>query len=269
MAAPDLLTPQQRLQIPQVEQALRTTAIGRDLHYLRVTNSTMDDARRLAEADCPHGATVVADEQTAGRGTKGRSWVSPPGQSIHTTLVVRPNAEQMKRLSIVTPVAVAQAVEQVSGLRPRLKWPNDVEINRHKFGGILIEGEWRSDGPTYALIGIGVNVNFDPAPHAAQIDRPATSLMIELGHETPREPVLAALLNAFEAAYDQADSDEVFEAWRSRLDTLGRDVQIIGRETVEVEGVAEDVTRDGALLVRDSRGALHTIIAGEVSVRDA
>ena len=172
MAAPDLLTPQQRLQIPQVEQALRTTAIGRDLHYLRVTNSTMDDARRLAEADCPHGATVVADEQTAGRGTKGRSWVSPPGQSIHTTLVVRPNAEQMRRLSIVTPVAVAQAVEQVSALRPRLKWPNDVEINRHKFGGILIEGEWHSDGPTYALIGIGVNVNFDPAPHAAQIEPP-------------------------------------------------------------------------------------------------
>ena len=185
MAAPDLLTPQQRLQIPQVELALRTTAIGRDLHYLRVTNSTMDDARRLAEADCPHGATVVADEQTAGRGTKGRSWVSPPGQSIHTTLVVRPSAEQMRRLSIVTPVAVAQAVEQVSGLRPRLKWPNDVEINRHKFGGILIEGEWRSDGPTYALIGIGVNVNFDPAPHAAQIDRPATSLMIEPATRPP------------------------------------------------------------------------------------
>ena len=180
----------------------------------------------------------------------------------------QPPASRIADAALHISLEPAQAVEQVSGLRPRLKWPNDIEINRHKFGGILIEGEWRSDGPTYALIGIGVNVNFDPAPHAAQIDRPATSLMIELGHETPREPVLAALLNAFEAAYDHADSDEVFEAWRSRLDTLGRDVQIIGRETVEVEGVAEDVTRDGALLVRDGRGVLHTIIAGEVSVRD-
>ena len=269
MADADILPPERRLQVPQVEAALRTQAIGRDLHYLRVTDSTMLDARRLAEADCPHGATVIADEQTAGRGTKGRSWVSPPGQSIHTTLIVRPSPEQMKRLSIVTPVAVALAVEQTTGLSPRIKWPNDVELERRKFGGILIEGEWRAAGPAYALIGIGVNVNFDPAPHAAQIDRPATSLMIELGRELPREPVFAALLNAFEASYDQAESSEVFEAWRSRLDTLGRSVQIIAGDRLQVEGVAEDVTPEGALLVRDAAGALHPIVAGEVSLRDA
>jgi len=269
MAAADPLPPAKRLQIAQVSGALRTRAVGRDLHYLRVTGSTMVDARRLAEAGCPHGAAVAADEQTAGRGTKGRSWVSPAGQSIHTTLVVRPGAEQMKRLSIAAPVAAARAVEEAAGIFPAIKWPNDLEIGGRKFGGILIEGEWRAAGPAYALIGIGINVNFDPAPHAAQIDRPATSLMFELGRELSREAVLAALLNAFEAAYDRADSDEVFEAWRSRLDTLGRSVQIIAGGAVQVEGVAEDVTREGALQVRDARGAVHTIVAGEVSLRGA
>ena len=270
---PDPLPPTRRLRVHDVAAALTTRAIGRDLRYLRVTNSTMVDARRLAEQGCEHGTVVVADEQTAGRGTKGRSWVSEAGRNILTTLVLRPGAEQMKRLSIVTPVAVAQAVEETSGLSPRIKWPNDVELGRRKFGGILIEGEWRADGPAWALVGIGVNVNFDPAPHAAQIDRPATSLMLELGRELSREAVLAALLNAFERAYERAaphdDAHEVFEAWRSRLDTLGRRVRILAPNGDPiVEGIAEDATFDGALVVRDAAGRRHTVTAGEVSLRD-
>lgn len=264
----DPLPPHRRLQPAQVSAALRTRAIGRDFHYLRVTDSTMIDARRLAEQGCAHGAVAVADEQTAGRGTKGRSWVSPAGRNIHATLVVRPDAEQMKRLSIVTPVAVAEAVERTTGLSPRIKWPNDVEIEGRKLAGILIEGEWRADGPAWALVGVGVNVNFDPAPHAAEIERPATSLMLELGREASRETVLAALLNAFEEAYDAAASEQVFEFWRGRLDTLGREVAIIGPDgRTLVEGRAEDATREGALIVRDGAGAAHTVMAGEVSLR--
>ena len=110
----------------------------------------MDDARRAADDGCPHGFAVVADEQTAGRGTKGRRWVSPACQNIHVTIVVRPDADQIKRLSIVTPVAVARAVDEVAGIYARLKWPNDVEIKRRKVGGILIEAEWHASGPDFA-----------------------------------------------------------------------------------------------------------------------
>lgn len=264
----DALPAERRLRVDEVSAALRTRHIGRELHYLRLTDSTMVDARRLAEQGCEHGTAVVADEQTAGRGTKGRSWVSQAGRNILITLVVRPDAEQMKRLSIVAPVAAARAVETATGLSPTIKWPNDLELDMRKFGGILIEGEWRSAGPAYALIGIGLNINFDPAPHAAQIERPATSLMIELGRETSREAVLAALLNEFEAAYETAASQEVFEAWRSRLDTLGRAVQIIGADGETVaEGLAEDATFEGALVLRDKNGARHIATAGEVSLR--
>lgn len=265
---PDPLPPEQRLHAEQVRSRLATAAIGRELHYLRVTNSTMDDARRLAEAGCPHGATVVADEQTAGRGTKGRTWVSPPGQSIHTTLVVRPSADQLKRLSIITPVAACDAIARTSPLQPTIKWPNDIQIENRKLGGILIEAEWSQEQPDYALIGIGLNVNFDPAPWASQIDRPATSLMIELGERRQREPLLAELLNAFESAYEAWNTDELHESWRSRLSTLGRDVRIIGPTGDQFDGRAEDVRRDGALLVRDRNGRLVPVVAGEVTLRD-
>ena len=264
----DSLPHNQRLDADQVRSRLTTTRIGRELHYLRVTNSTMDDARRLAEAGCSHGATVVADEQTAGRGTKGRIWVSPPGQSIHTTLVVRPSTDQMKRLSIITPVAACEAIARTTPLQPTIKWPNDIQIEQRKLGGILIEAEWGHEQPQYALIGIGLNVNFDPAPWASQIDRPATSLMIELAERQQREPVLAELLNAFEAAYDAWDSEELHQSWRSRLSTLGRDVRITGPAGDEFEGRAEDVNRDGALLIRRPDGEVVPVIAGEVTLRD-
>ena len=251
----------------QVEAALRTREIGRELIHLPSTTSTMDDARRAAEAGCRHGLVVAADEQTAGRGTKGRTWVSPPGESIHATLVVRPAAEQMKRLSIVAAVAAAEAIEAATPLRAELKWPNDVEIGGRKTGGILIEGEWGAQGPRHALVGIGINVNFDPAPHAARIDRPATSLMVELGERQSREAVLAALLNAFERAYDGYEEHGIFEAWRNRLSTLGRRVQVHGADGIDLAGEAEDVETDGALLVRAGDGVLHRVIAGEVTLR--
>ena len=268
MSSRDLLPPDQRLDIERVRSLLTTAEVGRHLHYLVQTTSTMDDARRLAEGGAPHGTVVVADEQTAGRGTKGRIWVSPPGQSIHTTLIVRPTAEQLKRLSIVSPVAATDAVRATTTLEPTIKWPNDIQTEHRKMGGILIEAEWRAGEPAYALIGIGINVNFDPAPWASQIDRPATSLMIELGARQEREPVFAALLNAFERRYSQAGESELHDAWVSRLNTLNRQVTVTQATGETVEGIAVGVDDAGALIV-DTDGERRTFIAGEVTLREA
>lgn len=255
------------LDLEHVRGALHAIAFGREFHYARATSSTMDDARRLADSGCPHGTVAVADEQTAGRGTKGRAWVSPPGESIHATLIARPDAARMKRLSIIAAVAAARAIEATTPLRAELKWPNDIELGGRKAGGILIEGEWSDAGPLWALVGIGINVNFDPAPHAALIDRPATSLMVELGRRQSREEVLAALLNEFEDAYERWDETGVFQAWRERLTTLGRQVEIQGPAGPLASGIAEDVDQDGALLVRRPDGSLQRIVAGEVTLR--
>ena len=265
----DPLPPDQRLDLDRVRSLLNTNVIGQHLHYLVQTTSTMDDARRLAEHGAPHGAVVVADEQTAGRGTKGRIWVSPPGQSIHTTLIVRPDIQTLKRLSIVSPVAATDAVRQTSTLQPTIKWPNDIQLEHRKLGGILIEAEWRHRRPSYALIGIGLNVNFDPAPWASQIDRPATSLMIELGAPQPREPVFAALLNAFERRYAQAHAAALRQVWTSRLDTLSRQVTVTLTTGEAIDGRAVAVDEDGGLIVETDTGEQRTFIAGEVTLRDA
>ena len=267
MTEENLLPPDQRLDLERFRSLLMTERIGRSLHYEPQTTSTMDDARRLADEGAPHGMVALTDEQTAGRGTKGRVWVSPPGQSIHATIIVRPSIEELKRLSIVSPVAATDAVRASSSLRPTIKWPNDVQIYERKLGGILIEADWRDGQPSYALIGIGINVNFDPAPWANLIDRPATSLMIELGDRQAREPVLAALLNAFERWYLRALSDELHEVWRGRLDTLGQSVTVTQSNGNQLHGVAVDVDREGALLLQVDNGRIVPLIAGEVTVR--
>ncbi|MCY3567786.1 MAG: biotin--[acetyl-CoA-carboxylase] ligase [Chloroflexi bacterium] len=269
MAAPDSLSPDQRLDIDRVSALLTTSVVGQRIRHFVKTTSTMDEARRLAEDGAPHGTVVVADEQTAGRGTKGRIWVSPPGQSIHATIIVRPDTEQLKRLSIVSPVAATDAVRATTPLEPTIKWPNDVQIEQRKLGGILIEAEWRDAQPVYALVGIGLNVNFDPAPWATQIDRPATSLMIELGARRQREPVLAALLNAFENRYGQAGASELHETWTARLDTLGREVTVTLSTGERIDGAAVAVEDAGALILRTADGEQRTFIAGEVTVREA
>ena len=265
----DLLPLDQRLDIDHVRASLTTSIIGQRIEYRVRTTSTMDDARRLAEQGAPHGTVVLTDEQTAGRGTKGRIWVSPPGESIHATIIVRPSIEELKRLSIVSPVAATDAVLATTSLRPAIKWPNDVQIESRKLGGILIEADWGAGQPHYALVGIGLNVNFDPAPWATQIDRPATSLMIELRRREPREPVLAALLNAFEERYRQTESADLHRTWVARLNTLDSPVTITSPGGDEFHGIAVGVDDAGALIVQSDDGERRTFIAGEVTLREA
>jgi BirA family biotin operon repressor/biotin-[acetyl-CoA-carboxylase] ligase len=261
-----------RLRRSLVDQLNPARSIGKEFVYKLRTGSTMDDARTIAAQGAPDGTVVFAEEQTAGRGTRGRTWVSPAGQNLYFTILVRPSVEQLQRLSIVTPVAIASAVEQVLGLYPRIKWPNDLHLKGKKFAGILIEGEWVGDKPDFALVGAGVNVNFDPAPHAAQIDRPATSLAIEKGRPLPREPLLAAILAAFERSYHGATHPALFRGWRARQEILGRDITlsapaIAGAGSDSLHGTAEDVAADGSLLVRLAGGELRRFHAGEVTLR--
>jgi BirA family biotin operon repressor/biotin-[acetyl-CoA-carboxylase] ligase len=250
------------LDLARVEERLQTRFVGRNLAYFTRTTSTMDVARAEASA-APDGTAVLAEEQTAGRGRLGRVWVAPPGVNIYVTLVMRPPARKLRSLSIVSPLAVADALESSVGLASTLKWPNDVLVHGRKIAGILIEltgGDSRS-----ALVGIGLNVNLDveAVPDIAGI---ATSVRRETGREASREDLFAALLNAFEARYEQALSgDAAFDDWRSRLETLGKRVSATLPDRVE-EGLAEDVDADGSLLIRRRDGSLVAVDAGDVTL---
>ena len=223
----------------------------------------MDDGRKAVLSGASTGTLILAEEQRAGRGTKGRTWVSPPGENLYATAILRPTAAKLQRLSMLTAVAIATAVEQLYGLFPRIKWPNDLQIDGKKFAGILIEAEWEGARPAYALLGIGVDVNFDPAPYAQELTQPVTSLAIERGRAVLREPLLSALCNALERAYDGAESDTLFKGWYSRLDSLGCSLRLQTSHGL-IEGLVEDVGKDGALLLRVEPGTLLRVTAAEV-----
>lgn len=254
------------LDLAAVESRLRTESLGRRLVYLASASSTQEVARGEAESGAASGTVVVAEEQTAGRGRFGREWVSPAGRNLYLTLVLRPSVRGLRALSIVSPLAIAVAVEEVTGLSPRIKWPNDAIIEGRKLAGVLIENELSGDEIRYSLVGIGLNVNMD-VERAPGIEEIATSVKRELGAETSREELLAALLNRYEALYQQAATNAgVYEAWRARLDTLGRQVRVTFGDQV-YEGLAEDVDTDGNLVLRRPDGERLTLEAGEVSLR--
>lgn len=247
-----------------VEDALRTSVFGRRLLYLSSTGSTMDVARAGAEAGAREGTLVLAEEQTAGRGRFQRTWVSPAGKNLYFTLILRPEAQRFRSLSIGAALAICQAVEEIAGLEPRIKWPNDVRVGERKLAGILIEGETSGQTPRYALVGIGVNVNYD-VEEAQEIAAIATSLKRELGREMDRELLLAAVLNRFERLYHEA-TGSVLEAWRARLETLGRRVRVaLAGETYE--GLATGVDGSGNLLLELEDGRTLTLEAGEVTLQ--
>jgi len=254
------------LNLRAVEERLETRFVGRHIVYLTSTTSTQDVARAEAEEGAPAGTLILAEEQTAGRGRFGRTWVSPAGKNLYLTVIMRPEVHRARCLGIVAPLAVAEAVEDVTGLSPRIKWPNDVIVEGRKLAGVLIETEVQGQSLKYALVGPGINVNFE-IDEASDIAGIATSLKRELVRDTSREELLAVFLNRFEMLYESApEGGHVLQEWRSRLDTLGRHVKVTFRDHVQ-EGLAEDVDADGNLILAQPDGRHVIIEAGEVTLR--
>lgn len=252
------------LDLSAVDTALNTHHFGRRIIYETTCDSTMNLARRAAEAGAEEGTVVIAEEQTAGRGRLGRSWVSPAGKNLHVTLIARPPVDRLRVITMAAPLAVTQAADDVAGVRTGIKWPNDVLLAGRKLSGILVESEISGDEVRFALAGVGINVNLDveQSPDIAGI---ATSLLNETGQEVSRERLLASFLNRFEEMYE-SPVPHIVAAWRERLETLGRDVTVtLGEETFD--GVAEDVDNSGNLILRRPDGSRMILEAGEVSLR--
>ena len=258
------------LDLDRLQKLLRTDSFGRRVFYEASTSSTMDIARREALAGAPEGAIALAEDQTAGQGRMGRSWVSPAGENIYVTIVLRPTLEQLRHISVIAPLAVCHAIEETTGLPPRIKWPNDIVVGNKKVCGVLTQSEIADGAVLDALIGPGVNVNMDVAAHE-EIRDIATSLRAELGHDVAREDVLAALLNHFESiSYALRRGEVISIAWKHRLDTLGQHVRVSGPDGAVLEdGVAVDADSDGSLILRRDDGSHVRVEAGEVTLRES
>lgn len=258
-----------RLSVTGIRAGLNTALFGRNLVYLPEMHSTNDGARRLAEAGAPEGTLVITDYQTAGRGRLDRRWEAPPGSSLLMSLLFRPAlaAYETQRLTMICSLAVADAVEAETGLRVGLKWPNDIVVGGAKLGGILTETGISRGQVDYVVVGIGLNANLDPSQLPGHLLMPATSLSSVLGERVARLPLLWAFLRAAESRYWALRAGHSpHSQWAERLVTLGERVAV-GQADSLVEGVAEGVDADGALLVRLASGQLETVVAGDVTLR--
>lgn len=244
---------------------LKNALIGSKLIYFPSLPSTMDEARRQARRGAPGGTVVIAGEQTGGRGRLGRRWLAPAG-NIALSIVLYPETASLPYLVMIAALAAASTIEAVSGLEARLKWPNDVLIGGRKVGGILIENEVKGKNVACSIVGIGVNTALRPA-EIDEIAAEATSLEGE-GRGVDRAIVVGELLAEFERLYLQLPEGRgIFQAWRDRLDTLGKRVDIISGGDI-IEGVAESVAESGALVLRLTDGSVISVVAGDVSLRE-
>jgi BirA family transcriptional regulator, biotin operon repressor / biotin---[acetyl-CoA-carboxylase] ligase len=226
--------------------------IGLPHAHHRTTDSTNARARELAAAGAPHGTLVTADEQTAGRGRQGRTWLAAPGEALLMSVVIR---EPRPTLPLAAAVAVAEALDELVAAGARIKWPNDVWIDGRKVAGILVEGRPQEG---WAVLGIGVNVGAREFP--AELAGTATSLALN-GSAASVADVLVELAARLERRLADGSAD-VLAAWSERDVLRGERVGWDGGS-----GVAAGVDASGALVVELEDGSRTALDAGEVHLR--
>ncbi len=233
------------------------TEFGRPHLHLRLTESTNDVARELAEQGVPSGTVVTASEQSAGRGRRGRVWSAPAGKALLYSAILRPLELDHALLPLSVPVAVCEAVESVAEAEARIKWPNDVWVDEAKVAGVLIEAR----PPDWAVIGVGVNVAIEPSEFPADLRWPAASIGSGTTVEATRDALSAAL-----GDWVEAPEDRTLAEFRRRDALAGRPVGWEGAGIDPGAGIAAGIDERGNLLVETD---VETVAlgSGEVSLR--
>jgi BirA family biotin operon repressor/biotin-[acetyl-CoA-carboxylase] ligase len=255
-----------RLTALELRPLLNTHDLGQVLHAYEELASTNDRARELAEEGAAHGEVVIAEQQTAGRGRRGRAWISPPRKNLYFSAVLRPDLPPARapEITLVASLAVCDALRQ-AGVDAGIKWPNDVLAGGRKIAGILTELAAEADRVHWIVVGVGVNVNARAEDFPDDLRGEATSVLLERGEPAPRALFAAACLTALEGwldVHEEQGFGPIREAWRERSVTLGREVRVRVDEG-ELAGTAEDIDDAGALLVRTASG-LERVLAGDV-----
>lgn len=251
----------------EIQYKLATRQFGCAIYHFEELASTMDEAFRRGMEGSPEGTIVIAEMQTRGRGRMGRSWASPRSKGLYFSLLLRPvmSFAEATKLTLLAAVALSEAVEKVTSVRPGIKWPNDLLIEGKKLAGILTELRAEVDRVAFAVIGIGVNVN----TLRSALPPEAVSLQETVGHEVGRIMLLQEILRAMETRYHavrRQGFSQVFDAWRERSATLGSRVMFEERGKPN-EGTAFDLADDGGLLVRLDNGTVVKRMAGDILLR--
>ena len=263
VSEPDLLTDR------QVKSCLKTSWAGSELLVLDSIDSTNNEAKRRAEAGAPHGLLVVAEEQTAGRGRRGRVWESEKGDGIFMTLVLKPDVEpgHASMLTLVMAMAVQRALQNTAHVNTAIKWPNDIICDGKKMAGILTEMSAQVDCINHIVIGVGINVHHASFPEP--VDQTATSVFQQTGVHIRRAELIAEVMAQFERYYavylETENLQNLVDDYNRHLINCDRRVRVLDPKQ-EYEGTALGINIAGELLVKTDTGIVP-VSAGEVSVR--
>lgn len=262
--APDVMTAE------EVKSRIHTKWMAQNCLYLDSIDSTNNYAKRIAEEGAVDGTLVLADEQTGGKGRRGRTWETPKGVNIAMTLLLRPQIrpEHASRLTLLMAMAVAQGIRDVTGLSAGIKWPNDVVVNGKKVCGILTEMSAEVDYINYVVIGAGINVNQDSFPE--EIQHIAGSLSVELGEKISRAALTASVMETLERIYDvflqTEDLSKLYKEYNEICVNRGHQIRVMEPGN-EYTGETDGINENGELVVKKENGETVCVYAGEVSVR--
>ncbi len=248
----------------------RTAVVGRDIRVFEETTSTNDIVEKLARDHVKEGVVVFAESQTKGRGRLGRKWMSPARKGLWFSVLLRPamRPAAVTQLTIAAATALNRAIRAQTGLAPEIKWPNDILVRGKKVAGILTELSAELDKVKYVILGVGISVNLNPGEFPPELRKHATSLKIETGQRQNRAALAVKILQELDHDYDLVCSgrfETVADEWEEHCLTLGRRVVIhVGDR--KIQGCAESLDTDGALLLRTQHGRLERIIGGDVTL---
>jgi len=257
VSAPDKLLAQ------EVSWGIKTRYMGKKVFSYDVADSTNEIAYDLAKKGAPEGSVVVAEGQRRGKGRMGRSWISPKG-GIYLSAILRPNLfpNDIPKITLMCAISVCTAIRDCSGLDAKIRWPNDILVEGKKICGILTEMKAEQDRIDFIIVGIGINVNTP----ASALPKVGTSIKEEVGKKFSRIELTRKLLESLEVHYEGFKKDgfaATRQHWRDLSATLGRRVKA-DLNHKKIEGQAQDIDEDGALLIRLDNGFIERLLSGDV-----
>jgi BirA family biotin operon repressor/biotin-[acetyl-CoA-carboxylase] ligase len=259
------------INLSKLREDLQTEIIGHCILYFQNLPSTNYLARELANGGTKEGTVVIAETQKQGYGRLNRKWISPKG-GIWLSIILRPSIEARyaSKLTMLTSVTVAHVLRELYQLKPEVKWPNDVLINRRKICGVLTEARTRGNSLNYVVLGLGINTDFSLDTLPVHLRDSSTTLMHELRRPIQRESLLSRLLQETESNYEQFIErrfDLIFKEWRRLASFLGSQVKVVNRGE-QVEGKAVDIDPNGALLVKLKDSTIRKVVSGDLSIAE-
>lgn len=252
----------------EFQAALKGLPLGR-VAFFETIGSTNDEMATWAAEGAPDCSLAAANEQTAGRGRSGRGWFTPPGAGLAFSVLLRPEGLPDAAATLAAglgALAVAEALEEIGGLKAQIKWPNDVLLNGKKVSGVLAEANWEGEVLRSLILGIGVNVTPGSVPPPEFLSLPATCVEAAAGRPVAPAALLRAILAGLLAWRPRLGTPEFIAAWEARLAYRDQPVRVIsGAE--ELHGTLLGLATDGRLRLLGETGETRLAVAGEIRLR--